>query len=48
MNRLGVCLVYVFLTVITFGIYPVYYWVTRTEENLELQRAILAAVRDKK
>ena len=38
--RLGNCIIFLILTVITLGIYPLYFFVTRQQENTELLKEI--------
>ena len=37
-QRLGNFVIFVLLTVVTLGLYPLYFYVTRTQENSELLR----------
>jgi NADH:ubiquinone oxidoreductase subunit 4 (subunit M) len=41
-ERIGNFVVFLVLTLITLGIYPLYFYVTRTQENIEL----LTEIRD--
>jgi hypothetical protein len=46
-HRFGMFLVYGLLTFITFGIYPIYYYFSRKDEELALLREIAANTRAK-
>ena len=37
-QRLGNFVIFILLSIITFGFYPLFFVVTRTQENIELQR----------
>ncbi len=39
-TRLGNFIIFLILTVITLGIYPLYFFVTRQQENTELLKEI--------
>jgi len=39
-SRLGNFIIFLILTVITLGIYPLYFFVTRQQENTELLKEI--------
>ena len=41
-NRLGNFLIFLGLTIITLGIYPMYFWVSRIEEQNALLNEILS------
>jgi hypothetical protein len=53
-QRLGNFIIFLVLSLITFGIYTLFFYVTRTQENIDLQRrqvellemAILAQKKD--
>jgi len=38
--RLGYFLIFIFLTMITIGLYPLFFFVTRQQETLEILREI--------
>jgi len=46
-QRLGNFLIFVLLCVITLGIYPVYFYVTRTQEQNELLAEMLKELQKK-
>ena len=37
-QRLGNFVIFVLLSIVTLGLYPIYFYVTRTQENSELLR----------
>jgi|TARA_B110000967_G_scaffold119223_1_gene121945 NADH:ubiquinone oxidoreductase subunit 4 (subunit M) len=45
--RLGNFIIFLILTVITLGIYPLYFFVTRQQENTELLKEIRDALQQK-
>ena len=46
-SRLGNFISFLILTVITLGIYPLYFFVTRQQENTELLKEIIDALQQK-
>ena len=46
-KRLGDFIIFVVLSVITLGFYPIYFWVTRTKERNDLLAEILVATRNR-
>lgn len=46
-QRLGNFLIFVLLCIVTVGIYPLYFYVTRTQEQNELLAEILAELKNK-
>ena len=38
--RLGYFLIFIFLTIITIGLYPLFFFVTRQQETVELMKDI--------
>ena len=46
-KRLGYFIIFVVLSVITLGFYPIYFWVTRTKERNDLLAEILVATRNR-
>ena len=46
-SRLGNFIIFLILTVITLGIYPLYFFVTRQQENTELLKEIGDALQQK-
>ena len=46
-KRLGDFIIFVVLSVITFGFYPIYFWVTLTKERNDLLAEILVATRNR-
>jgi len=43
-TRIGNFLIFVLLSIITIGLYPIYFWVTLTKERNELLEKILIQV----
>jgi hypothetical protein len=37
-QRLGNYIIFIALSIVTIGFYPLFFFVTRTQENIELQR----------
>jgi len=46
-GRLGNFIIFLIFTVITLGIYPLYFFVTRQQENTELLKEIRDALQQK-
>jgi hypothetical protein len=46
-QRLGNFLIFVLLCIVTLGIYPLYFYVTRTQEQNELLEKILVEMQKK-
>ena len=47
-KRLGNFVIFVVLTIITFGLYPFYFYMTRVQEQNELLRDILVELKTQK
>ena len=44
-NRLGNFVIFVVLAIVTIGLYPLYFWVTRVEEQNALLGEILSEIK---
>ena len=44
-DRIKFFLIYILKTIFTFGIYPVYFYITRQQESNELLRDILEKIK---
>ena len=47
-NRLKHFLIFILLTIVTVGLYPIYFWVSRMEEQSALLDEMLAELQSKR